>query len=256
VAISFNALTSGSFNSNETSFATASVSPGANRLVILSVAGSVNVGTQAAPTSVAGAGLTFTKVAEVLLSGAFVAVSVWRAMSASPSTGAITMTWAEAQTETQWSVVEFNGVVTTGTNGADAVVQSATNSTTAASTLTATLAAFASAANATYAAHAVENVADATIRTATPDTGWTEIHDLGTAGSGYAISIQTQYLLGNDTTAAVTWSATTSNLGSIAIEIAAATLSQPRFRWRNDDGSETTATWAAAENTNITSPLG
>jgi hypothetical protein len=33
-------------------------------------------------------------------------------------------------------------------------------------------------------------------------------------------------------------------------------LSQPRFRWRNDDGTETTATWAAAENTNITSPLG
>ena len=34
------------------------------------------------------------------------------------------------------------------------------------------------------------------------------------------------------------------------------TLTQSRFRWRNDDGSETTATWAAAENTNITAPLG
>ncbi len=34
------------------------------------------------------------------------------------------------------------------------------------------------------------------------------------------------------------------------------TLEQKRFRWRNDDGSETTATWAAAEDTNITAPLG
>jgi len=30
------------------------------------------------------------------------------------------------------------------------------------------------------------------------------------------------------------------------------TIDQSRFRWRNDDGSETSATWAAAENTNIT----
>ena len=34
------------------------------------------------------------------------------------------------------------------------------------------------------------------------------------------------------------------------------TLTQSRFRWRNDDGSETGATWAAAENTNISAPLG
>lgn len=30
------------------------------------------------------------------------------------------------------------------------------------------------------------------------------------------------------------------------------TLDQKHFRWRNDDGSETTATWAAAEDTNVT----
>lgn len=34
--------------------------------------------------------------------------------------------------------------------------------------------------------------------------------------------------------------------------VAAATLDQERFRWRNDDGSETTATWAAAEGADIT----
>jgi hypothetical protein len=34
------------------------------------------------------------------------------------------------------------------------------------------------------------------------------------------------------------------------------TLDQSRFRWRNDDGSETSATWAAAENANITEDAG
>lgn len=38
--------------------------------------------------------------------------------------------------------------------------------------------------------------------------------------------------------------------------LVAATLTLARFRWRNDDGSETTATWAAAEDVNITAPLG
>jgi hypothetical protein len=37
---------------------------------------------------------------------------------------------------------------------------------------------------------------------------------------------------------------------------AAPTLDQYGWRFRNDDGSETTATWIAAENTNITVPLG
>jgi hypothetical protein len=36
---------------------------------------------------------------------------------------------------------------------------------------------------------------------------------------------------------------------------APATLTQTHFRWRNDDGSETTATWAAAEDTNVSIAL-
>jgi hypothetical protein len=34
-----------------------------------------------------------------------------------------------------------------------------------------------------------------------------------------------------------------------------ATVEQEGFRWRNDDGSETTATWAAAQDANLTAPL-
>lgn len=34
-----------------------------------------------------------------------------------------------------------------------------------------------------------------------------------------------------------------------------ATIEQEGFRWRNDDGNETTATWAAAQDTDITAPV-
>jgi hypothetical protein len=36
----------------------------------------------------------------------------------------------------------------------------------------------------------------------------------------------------------------------------AAALEQYGYRWRNDDGSETTATWAASQNVNLTSAVG
>ena len=38
--------------------------------------------------------------------------------------------------------------------------------------------------------------------------------------------------------------------------MAAANTEQIAFRGRNDDGSETTATWIAAQNTNWTQPTG
>ena len=40
--------------------------------------------------------------------------------------------------------------------------------------------------------------------------------------------------------------------GTFTTAAATPTLDQTHFRWRNDDGSETTATWAAAEDANVT----
>lgn len=39
------------------------------------------------------------------------------------------------------------------------------------------------------------------------------------------------------------------------LEASAASVDQEGFRFRNDDGSETTATWAASQDTNVTKPL-
>lgn len=45
------------------------------------------------------------------------------------------------------------------------------------------------------------------------------------------------------------------DLGAIAVAGLAGLVEQEGFRWRNDDGSETTATWAQSQDTNHTQPL-
>jgi len=261
VAISFTTLASGTFEiltPPRLTLVTSSVSPAANKLILLCVNGSsVTSGEGADPDSAAGAGLTFSKVASVSIDPLYSFLTVWRAMSASPSTGAVTITWSTAQDSYCWSIIEVDGINTSGTNGSGAIVQAVSQTAGAVSTNSVTLAAFADATNnAGFAVHAHEDYTS-TVKTATVDSGWTELLDFGIVDSSvYTEAQQIQYRIGEDTSAGVTWSAVGSDIGSIAIEIAAAKLSQPRFRWRNDDGTETTATWAAAENTNITSPLG
>lgn len=252
MAISATSLTSGTDNTSTTSFATASVSPTAGRMVYIGVENlRVGGGGPDAPSGISGAGLTFTQV-DTTGNAAADNLSVWRAYAGSPSSGAITISFGTSQAFCSWSVVEVDGAKTTGTNGADSVVQSATNENLSASSLTATLSAFADAGNGALAFHTWA-AGGASVATATPDTGWTEIDDTGNTDAGpVSYAMQSQWRADNDTSAAVTWSAAGA-LHSIAIEIAAAaaTLTQARSQWRNDDGSETTATWAAAEDADI-----
>ena len=58
------------------------------------------------------------------------------------------------------------------------------------------------------------------------------------------------YIYGPSTTTVVDWDALTIN-GTVAD---AGTVDQEGFRWRTDDGSETTATWLAAQDTDIIRP--
>lgn len=97
----------------------------------------------------------------------------------------------------------------------------------------------------------------------TTGSGWTQINLQGNLGW---IGVQVQSRT-NSTSSTVAWADMSgTNYGSgvdnpycfqaVAIEIKEALLDQTRFRWRNDDGSQTAATWAAAENAAITKPLG
>jgi len=195
--------------------ATASVSPGANRLVLIAV---WNRGDNTDPTGIAGAGLTFDMIRAVDPSSGSRQMSLWRAMSASPGSGVITITFGGAQTAVSFSVVEFDGVET-GANGANAIVQHNGASAAAGPTsLTVTLlSAF---------ADAVNNVAygfigfRASNEAITPGAGFAELHEVQDPDDG---TIITEWKTGEDLSVDASW-ATGNDMGGIAVEIAAAVV--------------------------------
>lgn len=259
MAISATSLTSGTDNATTTSFATASVSPTSGRMVYIGI-GTIQQGgleaDAAAPSGLSGNGLTWTKVHEEVSTVTGVASSVWRAKADSPSSGAITITFAANKAFAAWSVIEVDGADTSGANGANSVVQSAGAQADSGSATSApvTLSTFADAGNG--AVGFFFHVGIGSTPTATADTGWTELNE-ATNFEAVGYGSQSQWRSDNDTTVGPSWSVGGYSRG-IALEIKAAppTLDQTHFRWRNDDGSETTATWAAAENTGVSIAAG
>lgn len=229
MAISATGLTSGTNNTTGTSFATASITPTAGRMVYIGIENlKTGGGGFEAPSSVTGNGLTWTQV-NTIGNSAGDNLAVYRALAASPSAGAITITFTNSQAFCSWSVVEVAGADVGGTNGANSVVQSATNESLSGTSLTATLSAFASTNNGALAFHSWAAGA-ASPATATPDSGWSEIHDTGNTDAGpISYEMESQWRADNDTSAAVTWSAT-GVLHSIAMEIKSAVSLPPRRR--------------------------
>ncbi len=222
MVIAATALTSGNSGTNATSYATASVTPAADRLVLLAVMGSHASGSNV-PT-VTGNGLTWVQVKTAPLDESgegsfFRRITVFRAMGGSPSSGAITVDFGgQTQLRCLWSVVEYSGIDTGGTNGSAAIVQSVSNDNNGAvaGSWSITLASFADAIN--NAGYGVLGLS--TRQNITPGTGWTELHEEITP-SGEDCTLQTQWQLGEDTTC--DWSGwISSRPAAIAIEIAAA----------------------------------
>lgn len=121
-------------------------------------------------------------------------ITLFRALASAPGSGALTVDFGgTTQLHCAWSVVEFDGVDTTGTNGAGAIVQSlgADGSSTSAIV---TLAAFAAVENATYGAVASRQGATGL----TAGTGFTLIHD--ERATGESLHVGTEWRADNDTT--------------------------------------------------------
>lgn len=211
-------LTSGTETSSGP-WSTASVSPTSNALVLLAVSIRNGASTNPGTPSVSGNSLTWVLINSIVYdstSGSRRAVFLFRAMGASPSSGAITITPAETDTDAAWVVDESTGVDTSGTNGSGAIVQSVTNKDESGtvSSLTVTLAAFGSTNNATYGTFGIG-----------ANTG------TFTAGSGFSITAQETILNGvgiasewkatNDTSVDISFSAN-EFFGGIAIEIRSA----------------------------------
>lgn len=146
LTISESLLTSGGSSVDGTSISTASVSPTGNALVLAAVHAVAGGGGPSTPTAT-GNGLTWVEV-DTADCDANRRLTVFRAMGASPSAGAITFDFgATSHTSFTWAVVQFTNVDTSGTNGSGAVVQAVPDTAAASTTITGTLAALESANN-------------------------------------------------------------------------------------------------------------
>lgn len=213
-------LVSSSNNTAGTSFTTSSISPTANSLVLLSFLVRNAVSVDPVTPTVTGAGLTWVEVNSSLYdpdSSTRRKLFVFRALGASPSTGALTIDFgAVTHANITYAIDEFSGVDTSGTNGSGAIVQSGHNEVTdgTVSTLTVTLSAFSNLGNATFGAFAANNDSNTT----TAGTGFTKLGDVLDSGR-----LMTEFRSDNDTTVNFTLS-TTSDLGGVAVEIKPAPL--------------------------------
>ena len=197
--------------SSASSYNTASISPGAKRLVLLYVQTNPTSGTANQPT-VTGAGMTWTAVISATLGG--YRETLFRALSASPGSGALTIDFAgQNQNYFNWIVYEFIGVDPSGTNGANAIVQAGSqtlpnsgNST----GITVTLGAFGNINNATYGAIA----SSGGIATG---GSFTELSNFAT-GSNIAGS---EWAASNQTAVNWTWGSSGVNVTALAVEIKA-----------------------------------
>ncbi|HET9667355.1 MAG TPA: hypothetical protein VFP09_11380 [Desertimonas sp.] len=205
-------LTTASNDVDATSFTTASISPTADRLVLAAIWNGAT-GANPQPT-VTGNGLTWVLVDQAAydVSGTFGILHLFRAMGSSPSSGAVTIDYgATTILGCGWSIVEWGGVDTSGTNGSGAIVQSVDAIGTSASA-DVTLAAFADTDNPTFAA-----LAQQTADVETPGAGFTRLGRSATATP--VTSITTFYNLNNDTSVDADWTTATEKWGIIGVEI-------------------------------------
>lgn len=209
---SFAAKVMTSATTNLTSYASASYTPTANALLICTVVSNKGSATADTPT-LSGNGLTWVQINTTTFDSGLKRVTMFRAMGASPTTGAVTADFGGvSQTGCHICVVEFTGVNTGGSNGSAAVVQSAVNSGNGSTSVTATLSALTGTTNSVYMAGG--NRANPFGGTA--EAGWTENNDVGLASPNAGFS--DIYRIGTtDNTPLTTISS--DNWGCVAIEI-------------------------------------
>jgi len=228
MAIAVTNLTSGSDTDGNSTASTASVTPTGNRLILLSVSSRTGISTQPNTPTATGNGLTWVQINTIYWdtdSSSRKTTTLFRAMGASPSSGAISIDFGgQNQTDVLWSVDEVSGMDTSGTNGSGAIVQSVTNidEVSGGGTITVTLAAFSDTNNGTFGIFGA-------------DTNTTIGVPLGTVGSGFTLLAQpantfeilSEWKSTNDTTVDATFnSAAGGKMGGIAIEIKIAAAAQ------------------------------
>lgn len=221
MAIAVSNLTSGVSNTGASSYATASVSPSSNNLILLTVASRTGITENPNTPTATGNGITWVTVNSVVYDTTTSSrrrVTILRGLVASPSAGAITIDFGgQSQTNCLWAVDTVSGIDTTGSNGSGAVVQSATNLDESGSgtSLTITLSAFGASGNIAYG-----GFSDGSTTGPTPGSGFTQTAFQTTTGNDTMLF--TEYNGANDTTVDATGMFSTAQRGGVALEIKAA----------------------------------
>jgi hypothetical protein len=140
-------------------------------------------------------------------------------MGASPSAGAVSFTCSATATGFVWSIVQANGVDTSGTNGSGAIVQNATNGEpVTSSAVTATLASAITGNNAVICGVGVNDDLPDDL---TAGSGYTELSTAATSPTPPAM-LGTEYKVPGTTTPSWSWLVAVQSQ-AIALEIAEAT---------------------------------
>lgn len=211
-------LTSGEDLDETQTALTASISPVANRPVFVLVAEYDPAGS--CLSSISGAGLTWTQQTNVnatATSDANVQLCIWSGISASPSTGQLTLTATTASPDyLKWVVIDGDGA-STGT-----IVQSVSAEGTS-TTAAATLASFASASNwaLTWTFY---NTAD----TMVPEAGSTELFD----STGFGGTYHSQYRADNGDLSQSTTLGASGGWTVSAVEISTGSAAPPTSQFR------------------------
>ena len=216
-AIAQTLLTAGTNTANQQTYSTAAITPAANALVTVAVLEHNSSAAPPSPTLSGGGMTTWTEVASVTFDAVATPhrrLTIFRAMSAAPGSGPITITSSVTLSHCQWIVSQWAGAETGGVNGAGAIVQTGSSRGDAVNGLTVPLAAFGNANNIAFGVFGVRSTAAAV----TPGAGFTEIAEQP-SGESTPGDLEAEWAT-NLSTVAATW--TNLNGGALGVEIKAA----------------------------------
>lgn len=203
-------LTSGTSFSSGTSKVTASITPTNGDVVLVAV--TTGGATPPQPTCT-GLGATWDVVISLPWGNSDQRTTVFRARAATYTAGTLTLsTGATSQSGWWWSVVDFGGLDTTGTNGAGAIGNTNTG---LVDTAAGTISVNDTIASANVGYGVFGTYGDNTTNTAR--TNWTSLATLGNSTDGWTVT-QTR-LSGGDTAGSMTLSPNSTHLAAIIIEL-------------------------------------
>lgn len=184
---------------------TGTISPTNGSLVLIAVGANKPSSVPTTPT-VSGLSMTWTQIATRTLGGVDHRITLFRGL-ANGNSGTLTISHGgENQQNIYWAISEINRIDSGGTNGSNAIVQSAGNNGSTTTTFTVTLGAFDNAKNGTLGV-----VYNTTSESPSVGSGFTEV-----ATSDGAHKISTEFKTENDTS--VDWS-TTGNANYVALAV-------------------------------------